>query len=459
MKFSQRFSIHKDMDLATYIRGIWNPTTSHWRDIVEDYLYISRKRLSNKLAIFKLQLHILQDILTNINGIDKYKVQQKQLEREKGEKEISEVDFNAQMESVKSEIFALELVNTALKEIVDGIAWRYLNYDRAVLYLLADKEPVSPIRVDEGFESNIHEFADAFLVPEQSAIINDITNFLRVGDVTIIKENGDIELVEVKNRKKRGSRITRQKRRMEELVELFNTGIANYDGKKLIIHTSKVRQKNYLSTLLESIKKTRTRGFHSELIGEHAILEVADFEAMSKRSAAFEEFKQYLETRHRTVKDKWKERGDIVIPFFFTEKLNYARNYVPFSIFPFDHEICTDILMGRIMVNVQINYSEIIRILDKHGWKTIDNLFTKIQESKNDVELAKLRQQSLESFLTVRKGPIAVDLAPGKLGRLHFELLSPKVIIDELEEKLSGGPREGYDFSLTNYSDGDRIWR
>ena len=62
--------------------------------------------------------------------------------------------------------------------------------------------------------NNLHKFADLFLKKDSIAIYNDITNFLRVGDITQIKKDGSIEIVEVKASKQRGSRITRQKQRI-----------------------------------------------------------------------------------------------------------------------------------------------------------------------------------------------------------------------------------------------------
>ena len=66
MKFSQRLSIREKITSVEFGRGIWNPEMSLWRDVIEDYLYISKKRINNKLSMFRLQLNILQEIITTV---------------------------------------------------------------------------------------------------------------------------------------------------------------------------------------------------------------------------------------------------------------------------------------------------------------------------------------------------------------------------------------------------------
>jgi len=45
MKLSQRFTIGKK-ETPRYVYGVWNPTMADHRDMIEGYLYISRKRMA-----------------------------------------------------------------------------------------------------------------------------------------------------------------------------------------------------------------------------------------------------------------------------------------------------------------------------------------------------------------------------------------------------------------------------
>ena len=85
-----------------------------------------------------------------------------------------------------------------------------------------------------------------------------LATFLRTGDITTIDDNGDIELIEVKSSKRRGRRIKRQKEKLQEVVEFFNTGITEYEGSKLTILPCDVPLKNYLAILRKTIAKSET---------------------------------------------------------------------------------------------------------------------------------------------------------------------------------------------------------
>jgi hypothetical protein len=260
MRFGQRYSIRENLTDEEFVRGIWSPTALEWRDVIEDYLYVSKKRIRNKLSMFKLQISIVQEIIHNVESVDSYKCLQAKLSEDVKSSALAKTDYDYQLKHSNSQIFSLKLINRALREIVDGIVWRYLDYNRAILFTLANKEPIEVIRADKGTFANLDEFAEVYSEHGSVAIYNDITNYLRIGDVTQFKDDGSIEIIEVKAGKQRGGRISRQKERMEELVEFVNTGNTIYDGKKLRIINSNVQQKTYMSQMTDAIKRAKTRG-------------------------------------------------------------------------------------------------------------------------------------------------------------------------------------------------------
>lgn len=452
MKFGQRYSIRNNLKPVEIARGIWNPHMRLWRDIIEDYLYISKKRINNKLSIFKLQLNILQDLINNTNTIDDYKKLEEKLTKDEQQGIISKKEFEHEKEHINSEILSTNIINKALREIADGMVWKYFNYNRAILYMLADKQPIETIRLDQGALNTLYEFSDVFSNPEAIAIYNDITNFLRVGDITQIKEDGSIEIIEVKASKKRDKRVTRQKQRMSELVEFFNTGLTNYDGKQMKIIDSNIRQKTYLSMLLDGIHKARYQGYESVLIGNYLILEIVDFSKIDDSS----DFIGYFESKHKSVKEEWEKRNPRVFSTFFTDKMDYSKNCAPFSIYPFDIETCTDIMMGTLTIRASFNFSELLQIIKKAGWDIKDALMLR---SKAEIDALRGKDTRDISFLKVNKGPFTIDVPPSLIARMQYELLSPATLIAELEESLKMGSQKEVDYHLINYTDEKSIWK
>jgi len=422
-----------------------------WRDVVEDYLYISKIRINNKLCMFKLQMNIIQEMLSNTDTIDGYKELEEKLTEDVKKGEITKENFEHEKEHIESEIYSTNILNKALREVVDGIVWKYFQHNRAILHMLADKEPIETIRLDQGTINNLHEFSDVFLAPDAVAIYNDITNFLRVGDVTQIKEDGSIEIIEVKARKKRGRRITRQKERMSDLVQFFNTGYTDYDGKVVKIMNSSIKQKNYLSLLRDAIQKARHKGLESLLIGKHLIVEIVDL----RKAKDADKCISYFESRHKTVQEEWSKTKDFVHSSFFMDKMDYSKTCAPFSIYPFDIGTITDIIMGRLIIRVLFNFSELLRILKKSGWSIEDALIFK---SEDEIKALRSKRVRDVSFLKVRKRPLTIDVPPGLIARMQYELLSPSSVIEEFEEIRERGLQEDFDLCLTNYAEDQKIW-
>lgn len=455
MKLKSRFVCRDRRELAISTRGIWSPTVTQWRDVIEDYIYISRKRKENKFSMFKLQLQLIMDIIDCVKLIDQYNTILSEKRKEKEAGNTSE-EIEEEIDGLEREIRANDLVIAALRDVADGIVWRLFNYNRAILYLLADKQASGPLRPDSGFLHNLYELTDVFLNEDSIAVLNDITNFLRVGDVTTVNSDGSIELIEVKGtRRKRGGRISRQKEKMEEIVNFVNTGVAEYDGKSFKIIDSNTRLRNHLGILRNVIPKTKSRGYNSELIGNYLIIECADFRKIQNADSLI----TYLESRHKGVKDQWEKNNDFLIDHWAIEKVQGSKNLAPYSVFPFSEEICTDILCGRMMIHYIINYTEIYRIFEKHGWHVVDTLFQKIENLTKLKGVDAIRREDFvnEPFVTVKKGPLTCAIPPGMLGRIAYELLSPKAIIDELEKTLAEGPKD-YDLELINFIHDKDIW-
>ena len=389
------------------------------------------------------------DLISESQSVIENKKLWKKLEKEHQEGKIDNGEqYKSEIDNLKADEISCRRNIRALREIIDGIVWRYFDYNRALLGILANKIPIDLISADKGLVNSMHEFGDCFLGIHDKAILNDISNFLRVGDVTHFKDDGTIEIIEVKSSNVRGSRITRQKERMKEIVEFVNTGITNYDGHKLRIYESKKKQRNHLPELKNAIIRCKNRGYDSILIGNHLIVELVDLSKPGDPDKVI----GYFKSRHKTIQEKWIKRKDRILPGFFHEKMEYPKNYAPFSIFPFEDEICADLIMGKLLVKTLFNFSEIERLIVKSGWKIEDTIYDRDKEEIKNLDVEKLY------FMKVRKGNFVIELPPVSFGRLYFELMSPNTILDELDFFYGMKDNKEAGFYSINYLDEQRIW-
>jgi len=108
-------------------------------EILEDYLEISRNRRSNRKALAKLQLHLLEDLLEEEAALKYFKQEREKLETTQAEvPDEKRRDGNSNdLEAIKRESFFHKAHANCLRAIADGIVWRALAYDRAALRSLS----------------------------------------------------------------------------------------------------------------------------------------------------------------------------------------------------------------------------------------------------------------------------------------------------------------------------------
>src|SRR5215469_4784430 len=101
-----------------------------------------------------------------------------------------------------------------------AMAWRALGHDRAALRALSGNAVKQQI-LEQGAINELHQWSSTFDTGEGFAVLNALTNWLAIGDITVIRQNGEIEIIEVKSDNASSGRITRQKQRMREITDLL----------------------------------------------------------------------------------------------------------------------------------------------------------------------------------------------------------------------------------------------
>ena len=79
------------------------------------------------------------------------------------------------------------------------------------------------------------------------------------------------------------------------------------------------------------------------------------------------------------------------------KSLRLPKILPPYTIFPFEDDVIADILMGKIVIFYKLNNNEIIRIIERAGWKLecsfLDIPQNEIQDSDiEDIELYRFRK-------------------------------------------------------------------
>jgi len=419
--------------------GMSHLGSSDFPDILEDFLSISRKRQKNPTALARLQVHMLEEVLNQESAVKHYRERLADLESKK-EAATSE-ETQKEIRFVKGQRFFHRMYANAIRTIGDGIAWRAFGYDRAAMRLLGERETKQHLS-NEGTIQELREWSYQFDRGSGIAILNALTNCLAFGDVTVVGNDGSIEIVEVKSSKTKSSRKVRQRQAMQEVVANLCEGEGQNEGRDVKIEILPITPESYLSKVEELLQTAGERGWAARRITDWLYIEAFDFRELKTG----EEIKELTGQTREAAIGEWERRGDFVTDMNTLNVISYTPNSAPFSIFPFRSRTCVDLLIGAKFYVSFLNVSAIEREFTKRGW-TVQKGFEALMEEK-----------SKESMLEVRKGPFYCNVPPGDFMRMQIETLRPKTLIDAMEVKHRQGPDVDVGYLLALFQDEHKLW-
>ena len=195
--FDWRLSYGSRDSIDTNATAMTRLASSDFPDILEDYLELSRKRKNNWTALARLQTHMIEELLSQERAVKHYKSKLKELQ-ESRTPATDDAEFAREMKFINQELFVYRLYANAVRGIGDGIAWRTLGYDRAVTRLMCEQATKQWLTSD-GLLQELREWSMGFATGEGIAILNALTNCLAVADVTLVRPDESVEIIEVKS--------------------------------------------------------------------------------------------------------------------------------------------------------------------------------------------------------------------------------------------------------------------
>jgi hypothetical protein len=415
--------------------------TSEFPDILEDFLEISRKRQKNWTALSRLQLHMLEELLVQEAAVKHYRDTLSKLganpELVKGEPEESqEVAF------ARQQLFFFRLYANAIRSIGDGIAWRALGFDRAVTRLMSERETKQHLTSD-GTEEELREWSYHFESGTGLAILNALTNCLAIGDVTVVREDGSVEIVEVKSSNTKSGRKVRQKHKMSEVVTLLDSGVGENENREVRIEILPITPETGLDQIEELLETASKTGMAAKKISNCLYAEAVDFLALDDA----ETLQKKADNLRDQVVGEWKRRGDFVVDMNSFDTMAFSPNCAPFSVFPFKPRTCVDLLIGSKLYTTYLNENAVAKEFENRGWiveKTSEQL---------------MLEGDREAVMVVSKGNFHARIPPADFMRMQTEAMRPKTLIQAYEVKYREGYRGEEGYLLALYSGEPEVWK
>ena len=280
---------------------------------------------------------------------------------------IAQERYESMVDAEAATVFFME----RLRAIGDGIAWRFLEYDRSVLRLLAEHPVVSTPQLGVGLATELEELLRLAEEHNLPVLLNAITNFLRVADITTYDPvTQQSELVEVKSGKKTNSRTRRQGNYISLVQEGLDTGVHSLSGKKIQIIQADRPLLTYARSVEGAMREAEKRLTGSRVFGEYMGIGVFAYTKIIETVPEKEWPELWTPVIDRVAKI-WRRDSDVVLPrmdniFAVT---HFIPNLAPYAIFPMEPQYRFGLLTGDFLVYSYLNISGLARWLENRGWK------------------------------------------------------------------------------------------
>ena len=353
---------------------------------------------------------------------------------------------------------AAEFFLGQLRSIGDGIAWRFFDYDRAALRLLAEHPYVSVARLGTGLYAEIQECV-RLAAQGQPFLLNSITNFLRFGDITVYDRSADtFKLIEVKAGKLQTFRTRRQAKQLALVQEglqkgshpaFLGTVITKIVSEKPLLTYAKALE----SAMAEAKQKQQCAS--SRVFGDY--LSFGVFDTRRLISLPEKDVKRIQANVANRCTSICSNKSDVLLPIYCTNMLpalHFCRPLAPHTIFPIAPDLRFALMSGEFRLISQLNITGLERWLKKRGWTT--------QPISLPAEIPAGEAVPYVPVLRIRKGnsPMSVEIPLDILAVACMELWMAESIERAVEailnEGISSMANTAYAVNFLNV--GERAW-
>jgi hypothetical protein len=333
-----------------------------------------------------------------------------------------------------------------LRQIGDGIAWRALRYDRRAFTILGEGERVGRLAQGVGRDAELAELGRLWEDEGVFAIHNDLTNCLRHGDLTVLRERDDgidVTLIEVKA----GARPdnTPQLQRLERATDLLREGRQMTDAGLLHITVVPAEYDTYLDVLPELIANARDVGYAWARPHECLLVGAVDYRVWGHESS---EYNRRSDSERRRI--AWG--GEEPETLGWTASMRRMRDrgwsfssLAPYTIFPLSSEDVTDVGMGFIDLAYGLHLPLLERTLARDG-----------------IEVGVRRAGRGEAiFLEAFRRRVGVRVPAHLREQMMVELMTPDALFALLDHVLTLNERQpeaASDRRVVVYADEAAVW-
>jgi hypothetical protein len=300
-----------------------------------------------------------------------------------------------------------------LRSIGDALAWRVSQYDRRYVIALSSNDSPGPMVGKSGLP---HELGAATALRDQGTfgLLHDLTNCLRIGDITEFKPDGSRLLYEIKSNPK--AKSGPQRRRMKAAVEAIINGgeLPGRPGNHIVVPTMRCR--THIRTFVSCITDAFDNGIASSAISSSRALTAYSLETLGRTrmdASAADLVEDFSAARQTAIQQAGIQSAlHHVSVASITRNHDFVPSVMPFALYPIAPHAAALLICDYGGFNMTVAPERISAQLVHLGFTADIPLPT-----AND-NLA-----ATDTVITLRRGSRGLRLHPGALYELLMESL------------------------------------
>jgi hypothetical protein len=243
-------------------------------------------------------------------------------------------------------------VGRQLRCVGDALAWRVFGFQRQHIIALSQNQPSGVMAGKKGLQAETAA-VDKALADGHFAILHDLTNCLRVGDITVFGDDGMATIIEVKSDPGRSKTV--QQRRITAAVDAVRRGgpLPGHDRKR-VLYDLDLPFRTHLNVLADGSARAAQDGlFAARVPGDRALL-VADMQGCGKQGWTLEEFGRRLDSKYNSATRRAGLGSDKQwhVTATSADSVSIDPLRAPFAAYPLDPVTCARIIGDYVTFSV-----------------------------------------------------------------------------------------------------------
>lgn len=341
-------------------------------------------------------------------------------------------DYLDLQESWELEAMVANYLMRQLRTVGDGLAWRCFGYDRRIIIALSRNQSPGPMYNKDGLEFELGTIDKLWETNGHFALLHDLTNCLRIADITEFTKNGYI-LHEVKTTSKKDKK---QMDRMEKAINAYLKGapLPGNDPNAYLVQVSEPYKTN-LVQLRDLIQLANERGVQGMKLSQGRALVATSSEGINKHwGDNHQEAAQAVElAKQRAIKRAGINNSQLIRGSSI-DTSSRSPTMAPWSIYPYDPKDCAAIICNLLVFETTVSIDFLVSSLERLGL----NVKVLLPKTNNGIG-------DNTAILEVSKGNAEVVVGGQILYRLFYELVEPNCLAKGIEQLIHIGKSNFYE--------------